>query len=271
MSRTNHRIPLVAGNWKMNLDHVEAIHLLQALALRLRTTDTTKVEVSVHPPFTDLRSVEGIIGADELPITLGAQHCSHLESGAFTGEVSVGMLRRLSVKMVLVGHSERRELYGMTDEVVAQTAGAVLSGGLIAVVCVGETAEQRDAGETNEVLTRQVTAALAGVPKGAEASVLFAYEPICAIGTGVAATEVDAQVACAHIRSVISSERSASVADVMRILYGGSAKPDNAGDLVAQEDVDGLLVGGASLDAESFSAMIDAVAACYGSPAGNGK
>ena len=248
MSRTSQRTPLVAGNWKMNLDHVEAIHLLQALALRLRSADTTKVEVSVHPPFTDLRSVEGIIGADELPITLGAQHCSHLESGAYTGEVSVAMLRRLSVKMVLVGHSERRELYAMTDDVVAQTASAVLSGGLTAV-----------------------TAALAGVPKGAESSVLFAYEPIWAIGTGVAATEVDAQVACAHIRSVISAERSSAVGEAMRILYGGSAKPDNAGDLVAQDDVDGLLVGGASLDAESFSAMIDAVAACYGSPAGKGK
>ena len=271
MSRTSQRTPLVAGNWKMNLDHVEAIHLLQALALRLRSADTTKVEVSVHPPFTDLRSVEGIIGADELPITLGAQHCSHLESGAYTGEVSVAMLRRLSVKMVLVGHSERRELYAMTDDVVAQTASAVLSGGLTAVICVGETAEQRDADETSDVLRRQVTAALAGVPKGAESSVLFAYEPIWAIGTGVAATEVDAQVACAHIRSVISAERSSAVGEAMRILYGGSAKPDNAGDLVAQDDVDGLLVGGASLDAESFSAMIDAVAACYGSPAGKGK
>ena len=271
MSRTTDRTPLVAGNWKMNLDHVEAIHLLQALALRIRSADTARVEVSVHPPFTDLRSVEGIIGADELPIALGAQHCSHLESGAFTGEVSVAMLRRLSVKMVLVGHSERRELYGMTDELVAQTASAVLAGGLTAVICVGETADQREAGETNAVLSHQVSAALGGVPKGSEANVLFAYEPIWAIGTGVAATEDDAQVACAHIREVLVEERSTAVADSTRILYGGSAKPDNAGDLVAQPDVDGLLVGGASLDAGSFSAMIDAVAACYGSPAGNGR
>jgi triosephosphate isomerase len=271
MGRTNSRVPLVAGNWKMNLDHVEAIHLLQSLALRLRGADTSKVEVSVHPPFTDLRSVEGIIGADELPITLGAQHCSHLEAGAYTGEVSVGMLRRLSVKMVLVGHSERREFYGMTDELVAQTAAAVLSGGLTAVICVGETAEQRDAGETSAVLSAQVTAALAGVAKGSESSVLFAYEPIWAIGTGVAATEEDAQVACAHIRSVVAEDRSGEVAASLRILYGGSAKPENAGDLVSQPDVDGLLVGGASLVAESFGAMIDAVAACYGSPAGNGR
>ena len=269
MARRTARTPLVAGNWKMNLDHVEAIHLIQSLALRLRSADTHHVEVSVHPPFTDLRSVEGIIGADALPIVLGAQHCSHLDAGAFTGEVSVAMLRRLSVKMVLVGHSERRELFGMTDELVAQTATAVLTGGLAAVICGGESAVQREAGETDEVLGRQVTAALRGVPQGSEAKVLFAYEPIWAIGTGLAATEEDAQVACAHIRSVIAAERSSAVAEAMRILYGGSAKPENAADLVSQEDVDGLLVGGASLDAESFGAMIDAVAACYGSPAGN--
>ena len=269
MARRSTRTPVVAGNWKMNLDHVEAIHLIQGLALRLRSADPHHVEVSVHPPFTDLRSVEGIIGADDLPIILGAQHCSHLEAGAYTGEVSVGMLHRLSVKMVLVGHSERRELYGMTDELVAQTTAAVLNGGLTAVICVGESASQREAGETDAVLTRQVTAALKGVTSGSEGNVLFAYEPIWAIGTGVAATETDAQVACAHIRSVIAAERSPAVGDAMRILYGGSAKPDNAADLVAQEDVDGLLVGGASLDPESFGAMIEAVDACYGSPAGN--
>jgi len=262
------RTPIVAGNWKMNLDHVEAIHLIQALALRLRSIEPSRVEVAVYPPFTDLRSVEGVIGADELPIILGAQHCSHLESGAYTGEISVAMLRRLSVRSVLVGHSERREIFGMSDDLVARTTEAVLSGGLSAVICVGESAAQREAGETTEVLSRQVSAALGGVGPGAEAGISFAYEPIWAIGTGVAATEMDAQLACAHIRSVIASERSDAVASATRILYGGSAKPDNAGDLVSQVDVDGLLVGGASLDAESFAAMIEAVGACYGSPAG---
>ena len=268
MSRRHSRTPLVAGNWKMNLDHVEAIHLVQALALRLRGAEATKVDVSIHPPFTDLRSVEGIIGADHLPILLGAQHCSHLESGAYTGEVSTSMLRRLGVQLVLVGHSERREIYAMDDETVALTAGTVLAAGLAPVICVGETAEQRAASETEQVLTAQVLAALGGVKKGSENPVIFAYEPIWAIGTGVAATENDAQGACAHIRSVVASERGAEVASALRILYGGSAKPDNAGDLVGQADVDGLLVGGASLDAESFSAIIDAVAACYGSSDG---
>ena len=268
MAQKTTRTPMVAGNWKMNLDHVEAIHLIQALALRLRSTESSQIDVVVHPPFTDLRSVEGIIGADSLPIRLGAQHCSDLESGAFTGEVSVGMLSRLSVELVLVGHSERRQFFGMTDELVASTASAVLNGGLTAIICVGESAEQRADGETTTVLTHQVEMALAGVASGAEDRVLFAYEPIWAIGTGVAATEVDAQMACAHIRSVIAHERTEAIASTMRILYGGSAKPDNAGDLVGQPDVDGLLVGGASLDAESFAAMIEAVSACYGSPAG---
>jgi triosephosphate isomerase len=179
------------------------------------------------------------------------------------------MLRRLGVAMVLVGHSERRELYAMTDEVVAATAKAAISGGLTAVICVGETEEQREVGETEMVLTSQVTAALGGVAKGSESSMVLAYEPIWAIGTGNAATEQDAQAACAHIRAVVEAERGAEVAAGVRILYGGSAKPDNAAELMALSDVDGLLVGGASLDAESFAAIVDAAAACYGSSAGN--
>jgi len=262
---TNSRRPIVAGNWKMNLDHVEAIHLVQQLALGLRSIDHSRTDIQIYPPFTDLRSVEGIIGADHLPIELGAQHCSALESGAYTGEVSVSMLARLSVTSVLVGHSERRQLYGMTDEIVAATSTSVLAGGLHPTICVGETGEEREAGITSEVLTRQVRGALAGVPKGSEGSVVFAYEPVWAIGTGVAATTQDAQVACAHIRSVLTEERGGAASGI-RILYGGSAKPDNAGELVAEKDVDGLLVGGASLDAASFAAIIEAVSACYGSP-----
>ena len=260
------RRPIVAGNWKMNLDHVEAIHLVQSLALRLRSIDHSGVEVAIYPPFTDLRSVEGLIGADNLPIELGAQHCSEHDAGAFTGEVSVPMLARLGVTRVLVGHSERRQFYAMTDELVAATIAVVLKHGLHPVICVGETGEERDAGATEEVLARQLTAALEGLPKGTEDDAVVAYEPVWAIGTGRAATPDDAQQACAFIRSTIATERG-DVATQMRILYGGSAKADNAADLVSQIDVDGLLVGGASLDAEAFAAIIDATATCYGSTA----
>ena len=261
--RTVERRPLVAGNWKMNLDHVEAIHLVQALALHLRAIEHGRLDVSIHPPFTDLRSVEGVIGADDLPIILGAQHASSYAAGAFTGEVSVAMLRRLGVQLVLVGHSERRQLFAMDDDAVAATARAVLEGGLTPVICVGETQEQRDRGEMAEVLTAQVLAALEGVPAADSDRIIVAYEPIWAIGTGVAATEEDAQEACALIRQVLEVARG-EVADRIRILYGGSAKPENAGDLVTQADVDGLLVGGASLEAESFAAIVGATAACYG-------
>lgn len=262
-ARGTERRPLIAGNWKMNLDHVEAIHLVQALALHLRALDHAKVDVAIHPPFTDLRSVEGVIGADELPILLGAQHVSAHGSGAYTGEVSVPMLRRLGVRLVIVGHSERRQLFGMDDAAVAATTSAVIDGGLIPVICVGETQEERDADEMAARLTTQVTAALEGVPAHAAGSVVFAYEPIWAIGTGVAATEDDAQLACSHIRSVLREERGEDAA-LTRILYGGSATAANAEGLVRQSDVDGLLVGGASLDAESFAAIIEATAACYG-------
>lgn len=257
------RRPLVAGNWKMNLDHVEAIHLVQALALHLRGLDHSKVDISIHPPFTDLRSVEGVIGADNLPIIIGAQHVSARSAGAFTGEISVAMLRRLGVQLVLVGHSERRQLFGMDDNDVAETVNAVLEGGLTPILCVGETQEQRDAGEMVEIITTQILAALEGIPAGSSEAILIAYEPIWAIGTGVAATEADAQDACALIRSILKQKRG-EAAQGIRILYGGSAKPENASELVGQSDIDGLLVGGASLEAESFAAIVSAVAACYG-------
>ena len=257
------RRPLVAGNWKMNLDHVEAIRLIQDMALRLRNLDHRAVDIAVHPPATDLRSVEGIIGADQLPIALGAQHCSAYSSGAYTGEISVAMLARLSVTLVLVGHSERRLHYAMTDTDVAATTAAVLKGLLTPVICVGESAAEREAGETETALVRQVSAALEGVAKGAEQSIVVAYEPVWAIGTGIAATTEDAQLACGRIRDEIR-ERRGDVADSIRILYGGSANPENAGDLVSQADVDGLLVGGASLQGESFAAIVSAVCACYG-------
>jgi triosephosphate isomerase len=247
----------------MNLDHVEAIHLVQALSLHLRAMELGPVEVAIAPPFTDLRSVEGIIGADDLPIHLAAQHVSSHSSGAFTGEVSVAMLRRLGVRMVIVGHSERRQLFGMDDATVADTVRAVLQGGLTPIICVGETEEQREAGEMAAVLTSQLLAALEGVAADATQTIVIAYEPIWAIGTGVAATEEDAQAACALLRAVLRDARGDAAADV-RILYGGSAKAENATSLVEQADVDGLLVGGASLEADGFAAIITATIACYG-------
>ena len=268
MSLPSSRRPLIAGNWKMNLDHVASIRLVQELALRLRSLEHESVDVAVFPPFTDLRSVEGLIGADRLPILLGAQHCSAFAEGAYTGEISLGMLARLSVSLVIVGHSERRQLFPLSDADVAATAQAVLAGGLTPVICVGETGEEREEGVTLEVLARQVRAALEGVTRGAEPAAVIAYEPIWAIGTGLAATAEDAQLACAAIREQLRSERG-DLADSVRILYGGSAKPDNATELMSLPDVDGLLVGGASLDAESFAAIVEASAACYGRSAGS--
>jgi len=261
------RRPLIAGNWKMNLDHVAAIRLVQDLALRLRGFDHKMVDISIHPPFTDLRTVEGIIGADRLPIQLGAQHCSSHEDGAFTGEISLAMLSRLSVASVIVGHSERRQFFSMTDSDVAETARAVLTHDLTPIICVGETGEERESGVTHEVLVRQVTAALGGVDKGVEERIVIAYEPIWAIGTGVAATAEDAQTACQAIRALIASDRG-EASERVRVLYGGSAKPENAEELMGMPDVDGLLVGGASLGAESFAAIVAATATCYGQTAG---
>ena len=257
------RRPLIAGNWKMNLDHVAAIRLVQDLSLRLRGFDHTAVDVAVLPPFTDLRSVEGIIGADHLPLQLGAQHCSQYPEGAYTGEISIAMLSRLSVSLIIVGHSERRQIFGMDDETVAATALAVHQAKLTPIICVGETAEERAAGETEAVLERQVRSALKGIPSGLEERTVIAYEPIWAIGTGVAATPEDAQSACAAIRALIGSERGEAAAEV-RIQYGGSAKAENAAELMALADVDGLLVGGAALEAESFAAIVAAAAECYG-------
>ena len=258
------RRPLIAGNWKMNLDHVASIRLVQDLALRLRGFDHDMVDVAVMPPFTDLRSVEGIIGADRLPLILGAQHCSALPDGAYTGEISLSMLSRLSVKAVIVGHSERRQLFDMDDDAVAATALAVHQAKLTPIICVGETGAEREAGETHVVLERQVRALLQGVPSGLEEQTVIAYEPIWAIGTGVAATPEDAQAACSAIRALIGAERGEAASEI-RIQYGGSAKPENAAELMALPDIDGLLVGGASLEAESFAAIVAAAASCYGS------
>jgi triosephosphate isomerase len=262
------RAPIVAGNWKMNLDHVEAVHLVQELGIRLRAFDVGDTEVLLVPPFTDLRTVSSVIESERLSFTLGAQHVSEHESGAYTGEISAAMLARLGALTVLVGHSERRRLFAMDDGVVARTAAAARRGGLRPMVCVGETAEERSEGLTDSVLTRQLTAALDGLEGVDPDAFVLAYEPVWAIGTGLAATVADAEDACRHLRRE-AAQRLGEGAERLRILYGGSANAENAGELVAAPDVDGLLVGGASLTAAGFAAIVEAVSDCYRSTVRN--
>jgi triosephosphate isomerase len=249
------RRPLVSGNWKMNLDHHQAIHAARDLGLRLRGADTAAVDLSVHPPFTDLRSVQTVLEADDVPVALGAQNCAVEDAGAFTGEVSAPMLAKLHVEYVIVGHSERRRLFGETDEVVAAKLRAVVRNGMTPICCVGETLEERDAGDTASRLTAQVEAALEAFDGGAPSALVVAYEPLWAIGTGRAASPDDAQEAARVIRAVVIGRSGEEAGARLRVQYGGSVTPDNAADLVAGPDVDGLLVGGASLDPAQFVAI----------------
>jgi len=254
---------LVSGNWKMHHDHLEALHMVRDLGLRLKPEDVAKVDASVHPPFTDLRTVQTLVEQERIPVALGAQHCHDHDRGAFTGEVSPQMLARLGVGYVVVGHSERRQLFGMTDEMVASTLRAVVRHEMTPICCVGETAEEREAGHTEQRLSAQVRAALTGLPPEEVAGMVVAYEPIWAIGTGNAATAVDAEDACRFIRGVVAEVAGDEAAGSIRIQYGGSVKADNAAELMAEPDVDGLLVGGASLEAGSFLDILRAAAGCY--------
>ncbi len=240
----------------MNFDHFQAIHAARDLGLRLGSADTAAVDVSIHPPFTDLRSVQTVLEAENVPVSLGAQNCAIEDSGAFTGEVSAPMLAKLHVEYVIVGHSERRRLFGETDEVVAAKIAAVLRNGMAPICCVGETTDEREAGLTRERLASQVTESLGKVAADQVGTVVIAYEPIWAIGTGEAATPDDAQQACSWIRSTIGEIAGDDAASGVRIQYGGSVNPENTGSLLSCLDVDGLLVGGASLDAEVFVNII---------------
>jgi triosephosphate isomerase len=256
------RRPIVAGNWKLHLDHVEAVHHVTELGMRLRAMDAGPVDVVVVPPFTDLRSVSSVIEAEKLELGLGAQHVSEFDQGAYTGEVSAPMLARLGVTIVLVGHSERRTHFHMDDDTVARTAGAVLRGGLVPMVCVGESGAERSDGATDAVLARQLGTVLAAL-EGVDAERLcVAYEPLWAIGTGTPATPEDAGSACAHLRKLAEQHLGEGAAR-LRILYGGSVNAESAADLVAAPDVDGLLVGGASLAPSEFAGVIGAAADCY--------
>jgi triosephosphate isomerase (TIM) len=257
------RRPLISGNWKMHHDHIEALHMVRDLGLRLKPDDVAHVDVSVHPPFTDLRTVQTLVEKESISISLGAQHCSDEDAGARTGEVSPRMLARLGTAFVLVGHSERRTMFGMTDETVAATLKAVLRHGMTPIVCVGETEEQRARSQTEAKLEEQVLTALEGVAPELIAGLVFAYEPIWAIGTGNAATAVDAEDACVFIRAMVAKVAGEPAAEGVRIQYGGSVQAENAADLMSEPDVDGLLVGGASLSAASFLDVIRACGACY--------
>jgi triosephosphate isomerase len=250
------RRPLISGNWKMNLNHFEALKLVQELSYAVSRDDVDAVDVSVHPPFTDLRTVQTALDSDRIPFFLGAQHCHFQVSGAFTGEVSPAMLAKLGVSYVIAGHSERRELFGETDQIVNKKVKAIVGAGMTPIVCVGETLEEREAGEAEAKVERQVVAALKKVPAEQVAALVVAYEPIWAIGTGRTASADDAQAMCAVVRATVAGAFGPEAGDEVRIQYGGSVKPGNAAELMEQPDIDGALVGGASLDAASFGQIV---------------
>jgi triosephosphate isomerase len=247
------RTPLLAGNWKMHGTRREAVALAHAFATRLGKTAGR--EVLIAPPFTALEAVaEAIVGSRLL---LGAQNVHWEAKGAFTGEVSAAMLKEARCTHAIVGHSERRQLFGETDETVARRTKAALAGGLTPIVCVGETLAEREAGTTAAVVTTQVTGALTGLATGDVERLVLAYEPVWAIGTGRTASPAQAQEVHALIRQRLAALASPTVAAAVRILYGGSVKPDNVDTLMAQPDIDGALVGGASLEVESFARIVN--------------
>ena len=250
------RTPLISGNWKMHHDHFESLRTIQKLNWLLPPDVMEQVDVSIHPPFTDIRTVQTSIEADRMPFLLGAQHCHAEDTGAFTGEVSPVFLAKLDVKMVICGHSERRSIFGETDEMVNAKVSAVLRHKMTPILCVGESLEQREAGETEDVVLAQVVNGLRGVSKAAVAELVIAYEPVWAIGTGRTATPDDAQVVCASIRAAVAASFGADAATGVRIQYGGSVKSGNIAELMAQDDIDGALVGGASLDADEFARIV---------------
>ncbi len=249
------RRPLIAGNWKMNLNHLEAIALTQKIAFSLNEQQLTAVEVVVLPPFTNLRSVQTLIDGDRLLIGYGAQDLSQHKSGAYTGDISGGMLAKLGCQYVVVGHSERRQYHAEDDALVNAKVKAAYANDIIPIVCIGEGLEIREAGEQVPYTLAQLDGALAKIPAEQAASIVIAYEPVWAIGTGKVATPDDAQEVCAAIRKRIGELYNAEVADTARILYGGSVKANNIAGIMAKDDVDGALVGGASLDGDEFATL----------------
>jgi triosephosphate isomerase len=250
------RTPLMAGNWKMNLNHLEAIAFVQKLAYSLSDDDFDAVEVAVLPPYTDIRSVQTIIDGDRLRLVYGAQDLAAHDSGAYTGDIGGPMLAKLGCTYVVVGHSERREYHAETDDVVNAKVQAAYRNGLVPILCVGERLEVRREGGHVAHTTAQLRAALSGVPADKARSIVVAYEPVWAIGTGEVATPEDAQEVCAELRTTLADLYPGELADGVRILYGGSVKPGNVAGIMAQPDVDGALVGGASLSVEDFVAIV---------------
>ena len=247
------RKPIISGNWKMNHNHFEAIQCIQKLAYILNKDDFASVDVTIHPPFTDLRSAQTLIDADELRFILGAQHCHESDSGAFTGEVSAQFLAKLNVKYVIVGHSERRQIFGETDEIVSQKLIAIQKHAMTPILCVGETLSDRESGNTHEKVLGQVRAALAKRSVEHVRAMVIAYEPIWAIGTGKTATAQDAQQVISSIREEVAKISSPLAASAIRLQYGGSVKASNIAEIMSQPDIDGVLVGGASLDSAEFA------------------
>jgi triosephosphate isomerase (TIM) len=254
------RKPLIAGNWKMNLNHFEAIALVQKIAFSLPDKYFDKVDVTVVPPFTDLRSVQTLVDGDKLRLTYGAQDLSQNDSGAYTGDISGAFLAKLGCTYVVVGHSERRTYHKEDDALVAAKAAAALKHGLIPIVCIGEGLEIREAGNHVDYNIEQLRGSLAGLSAEQIGTIVIAYEPVWAIGTGRVASAADAQEVCGAIREELGKIAGPEVAAGVRVLYGGSVSAKNVGEIVAQEDVDGALVGGASLDGEQF-ATLSAIAA----------
>jgi triosephosphate isomerase len=250
--KASDRRVLVSGNWKMNHTHYEAIQVVQKLAALLRAAPVPEgTDLSLHPSFTSLRSVQTALESDAVPIALGAQTCHFQDAGAYTGEVSAEMLSKLNVRYVIVGHSERRALFGETDEIVRLKLDAVLRHAMTPILCVGETLAQREAEMAESTVSGQLIAALDDRGPEVLSAIVIAYEPVWAIGTGVTASFEDAQAMSAMIRAQLEL-LGGVVARSMLIQYGGSVTPDNAGELLACSDIDGLLVGGASLDADKF-------------------
>lgn len=247
------RRPLIAGNWKMNLNHLEAIAVTQKLAYSLEDRDFDAVDVAIMPPFTDLRSVQTLVDGDRLRISYGAQDVSPEKSGAFTGDISAAMLKRLDCTYVIVGHSERRAIHGESDELLNKKMKAVLEQEMLPIFCIGEELAIRESGQHVQHVLAQLKAGLKGIHKPDLKKIVFAYEPVWAIGTGRTATPEDAEEVCAAIRKELIKIGSEEIAENARILYGGSVKSANIVEIMRQPDVDGALVGGASLDPEEFA------------------
>ena len=250
------RKPLMAGNWKMNLNHLEAIAVAQKLVYSLDDKDYDAVDVAIIPPFTDIRSIQTLIDGDRLRLTYGAQDLSPEASGAFTGDIAGSMLHKLGCTYVLIGHSERRAIHAETDALINRKIKAALANEIIPIFCVGEELAIRESGAHVSHVIRQIRAGLEGFTKPELKKIVIAYEPVWAIGTGKVATPEDAQEVCAAIREEIENIGSAEIASNMRILYGGSVKSPNVAEIMKKSDVDGALIGGASLDPEELAKIV---------------